>query len=132
MISEGTLPPTRECVLTGRVTDDIVKIRVECERVWKRGPGKGRWAFAVFSVLILPFWPVWALLSWALLDERREDLGHNIVVQLPLRVCGECHSRLRRLSQRRIRRLLREVPVYAQLLAEYPGARVSVADGKSQ
>ena len=72
MISEGKLPPTRECALTGRLTDDVAEIQVECERVWKRGPGRGRWSFAIFSLLFLPFGLLWA---WWLTDEKREELG---------------------------------------------------------
>lgn len=126
-IATGELPSIRQCALTGEVTDDTVEVLVVCERKWLRGPGKRRWAFAILTVLFLPFWPLWILLSWALLDEKREELGRNTVVRLPLRVRGDQRVQVMRLSQRRLRRLLRMEPVYAKLLEEYPGATMRVA-----
>ncbi len=123
MIAEGSLPQTRECALTGRLTDDVVEVEVECQRLWKRGPKKLGWG-CVLSALILPCWPLWLLLGWALLDEKREELGRALVVRIPLRVCRDRQDGLRRMSQRRLRRLLQHVSVYAKLLHEYPGARM--------
>jgi hypothetical protein len=125
MISEGNLPSTRECALTGCLTDDIAVVRVQCERVWKRGPKKSGWFFLLFA-LFLPFFWISALVSWALLDEKREDLGRDTVVDVPLRVCRDQQHRLRCMRQGRIRRLLRADAIYANLLREYPRATVRV------
>ena len=51
-----------------------------------------------------------------------------LTVRLPLRVAASHHHKVRGMSQSRLRRLLRKVPAYAQLLEENPYSRVSVAD----
>jgi hypothetical protein len=54
-----------------------------------------------------------------------------IVLRVPLRVDDRYHPRVRSMGQVRLRRLLRTVPVYAELLDENPYSRVSVADRDS-
>jgi hypothetical protein len=125
MIAEGSLPPSRQCALTGRPTDDVAQVQVECERVWKRGPKtKAGWTFFALAFLIGIFWFVWLWLWWDLLNRKPEELGRDTVVWIPLRVCADQQHRLRRMGQWRLRRLLRQVPIYAQLLNEYPGTLI--------
>ncbi len=45
------------------------------------------------------------------------------------RVARRYHKKLRRMSQRRLKQVLRTVPVYAQLLEENPDARIIVDAG---
>ena len=117
MIAEGALPWGKVCAVSGRPTDDVIELHVQCERSYSpRGS----------SPLVLYFWPLLALIDGAR-SERREILGRDTVVCVPLRVAQDFHHRLaRRTGQRTLRRLLRGVPVYARLLQEYPQARVTV------
>jgi hypothetical protein len=132
MIADGELPPRNVCLVTGRFTKDTADVVVQCERVWKRGPGKATWAFAIFAAIFLPFWVLWIMLDHYSGKEKRQELGRDTLVRIPLRVCAECNDRLRRMSQWRLRRLLRTVPVYASLLKEYPGARIIVPSPRKQ
>jgi hypothetical protein len=125
MIAEGTLPPSRECMLSGQTTDDIARIYVECERIWSRESGRKGWTF-IFTAFFLPFWWLWIILSARMLDQRPEDFGRNTEVSIPIRVCREQQSRLRHMGSWELSELLRRIPIYAKLLDEYRGAKLSV------
>ncbi len=125
MIRDGELPYGDICAISGFPTSDSYDLYVQCESRWIKGPGSGRNLFAVLSVLFLPCWMIWALVAWALLDEKRRELGRDRGVYIPLRVRQEHHQQLRRMrSQSKLRKLLRAVPIYATLLDEYPKARI--------
>ena len=63
--------------------------------------------------------------------EKKKERTRETIVEVPLRVCGEFHGGLsRRWMKRKLRRLLRTVPVYARLLDEYPAARITVAGSR--
>lgn len=126
MIRDGELPEGQLCVISGVPTTDSLDLYVQCESTWIKGPGQGRYVLVVLMILFLPFWIIWFLVGKALLDEERRELGHNRGVSVPLRVSQQCHEQLRRSSQSHIKKLLRTVPVYAQLLNEFPKARVRV------
>ena len=126
-IEIGELPPGTLCVISGRPTTAIADIQVQCERTWIRGPTSKRFALVIVGILLLPFWVIWALVTWALLDEEHQELGRDTFVKTPLRIHEECLPQLKRASQRKLRKLLRTVPLYAELLKEYPGAKVIIA-----
>ena len=69
----------------------------------------------------------WAALFLA--TGKQEDAhGRDTAVEVPLRIHREFHRGLSRWWMRRkLRRLLRTVPVYARLLDEYPKATLAVA-----
>jgi hypothetical protein len=124
--SEGKLPSDRICMLSGWPSDDVVEVRVQCESKWIRGPSRFNRLFIVLGFIILPLWWVWAIFVHNEFSKKHEELGRDRVVYVPLRIAKEHQAKLRRLSQRRLRRILRSVPIYSQLLAEYPQAKIVV------
>jgi hypothetical protein len=74
------------------------------------------------AVLISP------LLALFMKDESQGRIeGRDTYVATPLRVAKRFHDDLaRRARQRRLRKLLCEVPVYARLLNSYPRARIFI------
>ena len=126
MISTGDLPTGQVCALSGDPTSDCYELFVQCESSWMKGPGSGHFAAVILLFLLMPFWFVWMAIGKSMLDEERREVGHNRGVTIPLRICNRCHEKLRRTrSQWKLRRLLRTVPIYAQLLQEFPYARIS-------
>jgi hypothetical protein len=46
-------------------------------------------------------------------------------LRVPIRVIGRSHAAVRKMSQRRLARVLRTVPIYAELLDQNPHARIT-------
>ncbi len=125
MIRDGELPPGDTCAVSGLPTSDSYELYVQCESKWIKGPGTGRYLFVIFTIVFLPFWIIWVLLGKALLDEERRELGRDRSVYTPLRVRQEHHQQLHSMrSQSKLRKLLRDVPIYAKLLDEFPRAKI--------
>jgi hypothetical protein len=61
---------------------------------------------------------------YLLMREPVEWHGREVVVRVPLRVSADYQPEFRRLPAVRIKKLLATIPIYAQLLAEYPQAKV--------
>ncbi len=126
MIRDGELPHGDTCAVSGLPTSDTYRLYVQCESRWIRGPGKLRYLFTILAILFSPFRIIGGLLGKSLLDEERRELGRDRGVYTPLLVRKEYHEQLRRTrSQSKLRRLLRTVPIYADLLDEFPGARIT-------
>jgi hypothetical protein len=113
--------------VTGNTANDLVEVLVECEQKWLRGTRNRRWTYAILALVFFPFRPLSMLFAWTFVDEKREELGYETTVRVPLRACRSQHDCVSRYSQRRLCRLLRTVPMYAKLLDEYPGATVHLA-----
>jgi hypothetical protein len=124
MISAAELPSGNCCACCGRPTDHVANLRVQIESVWKRGPGQTRYMVLLAAVLISPFWWWRALFFESLFDENEQELGRDRFVETPLRVCEEDVRTLNKASRRKLQRLLRTVPIYDDLLSEYPSALV--------
>lgn len=125
MIRDGELPFGDTCAISGLPTSDSCNLYVRCESMWTKGPGFFRHLFIIITCVALPCTIVWALLGWALLEERHEEVGRDRSVCVPLRVRQEHQRRLRRTrNQAKLRKMLRTVPIYAQLLDEYPQAKI--------
>jgi hypothetical protein len=125
MIADGSLPWGETCMVSGSPTDEVLDVVVHCERVHAaRESSKLMVLFALLS-------PILALL--ALREERREPLGRETSVSVPLRVSSPFHRKLaRRGSRGELRRLLRSVPVYAELLDRYPDATVEIREERGK
>jgi hypothetical protein len=124
LIRTGQLPYGDTCALSGWPTKDIFELLVECERPWVKRVGGTALPLQILVALISPI-----LLFWRG-EVRAETHGRETMIRVPLRVRQEHHGRLRRTrSQRKLRRLLRTVPIYARLLDEYPEAYISSASG---
>jgi hypothetical protein len=119
MIRNGELPSGELCPHSDRPATETVYIGVECERAWLR-QGDGSMASSIFT---------WLLFGWiaALIELRKsassEEVGRDTFVELPLSISSDARERilgLRRQSQ--LKSLLRKVPIYSQLLDEFPEA----------
>jgi hypothetical protein len=120
MLAEGTLPWGETCAVSGRPTRDVMRLEVQCERLQlPQDPVK----FVLLLGMCLGPWATLILFQ----GQRDQAHGRETVVTIPLRVCREYHRGLERWwSKRKLRRLLRTVPVYARLLDEYPRAAIAV------
>jgi hypothetical protein len=116
LIGCGELPAGNRCAVSGEPTEDAIELFVEAERISQVGTSVGQ---AVLVALLCS-----PLLAAAMAIKDPRDVGREIVVATPLRVSGIHHRRVRKASQRALKRWLRTIPVYAQLLKEYPRSRV--------
>ncbi len=116
MLRDGRLPWGDTCAYSEFPTEDVFDIAVQCERCYDQDRSGG-WVSFVGMVLVGTLAPV---------SERHESETHGreLVVYTPIRLCEEFHARFRKAGQRRLRRLLRTVPVYGRLLDEHPSARI--------
>lgn len=120
-IRSGELPAGKVCPLSGRPADAIVEIHVQCEEIRVRG---GRISEAA-HIVVLALFGWLGLLMAALSGGERVEHGRDTSVVVPLRVSSSVVEQLRRQrSQRKLKRLLRSVPIYDELLRNYPLARV--------
>jgi len=118
MLAEGQLPPGDTCQFSFRPTKDVLLVTVECETPYARR-GCGWWS--------LLFIGLFSLVAYRLaMQEQIEAVGRETVLRLPLLIDAEFQPQVRRYSASRLSELLRAVPIYAQLLAEFPRARVYV------
>jgi hypothetical protein len=125
LIKNGELPWGEKCALSGQPTSDYLTFEVECERRWIKGPSIARYVCCSLIVLFFPILLLWILLDKSVFFEQKQELGRDKIIRIPLRVAQMHQSRaLRMKTQRGLRRLLRTVPVYSQLLDEYRGARI--------
>ena len=117
MIGSGELPWGDRCAVSGEPTSDAIDLYVEAERVFQGGSNTA--LIALLAVVCSP------LLALILAQKPRQDVGRTTIVHTPLRVAARNQRRvLRWSSQRAIKRWLRSVPVYAELLNDYPRAQV--------
>ena len=120
MIAAKELPMGDNCVCCGRPADLVAFLHVECERSRLAGGGWNWLAIAAGAAIA-----VW-LAFVAQRFTRSEVHGRETSVDLPLRVSSLCQRRLLRLRrQRKLKRLLKTVPLYERLLLEYPRAVVT-------
>lgn len=124
----GELPPLGHCAACGMPTQEIFDLYVECERTRVKEYVPRSW-YVIQIVLIVFFHPIIfisRLFHHASLDKPLIETGRDTVVRTPLCVDSTCASTLRRASQSRLQELLASVPIYKQLIDEYPGAKIIV------
>jgi hypothetical protein len=124
-VADGVLPAGNLCARCGAETSDALPLLVECERTWSHGGGFWRH----FSLFLLG--PIW---FWGLLRRdynNPEVFGRESVVELPLRMCQSCQTTVRQTGSTAAKvRLLQKVPLFEELLREYPQARIVSSDGR--
>jgi hypothetical protein len=116
MLRAGELPAGDRCAVSGEPTSDLIDLYVEAERVSQVGSSLGQ--AALVAVLCSP------ILALTMTLKPPRDVGRSTFVRVPLRVAARYHERVLKSSQRALKRWLRSVPAYAQLLNEYPRAQV--------
>jgi hypothetical protein len=123
MVQTGELPAGRTCVVSRTPTDDVLEFRILVPRSFSSGKSSEQNALLYLWL----FGPLVFLYISRFRPPKIEE-GDAVHVVAPLRVSSRNHSRVRRMSEGRLKKLLRTVPVYAELLDENYLARVSVAD----
>jgi len=125
MLLKGDLPWGDSCTRCGRLADTVVDLYVQCERRWYRGPSARAQWISLLLILLIPFYVIRMVLGYTYFEEKREELGRDTVVRTPVRLCCECLRHCQGMwSQRKLRNVLRSVPVYRELLKEYRWAKV--------
>ena len=115
------MPWGATCAVSGRPTRDVIQIEVQCEHL---APAKDPVKFALLLAMCAGPWATLILFS-----KPGQAHGRDTAVTVPLRVCREYHRGLERWwGRRKLRRLLRTVPVYTRLLDEYPRATIAVVN----
>ena len=121
MINDGSLPAGERCALSGKPTLDVVNLTIKVPTAFQQKGGQG------LQILLGVFVTVWVFLLPSIFA-RTVPLEHSAgILDVPLRISGRLHAKLRKAGQGRLKRVLRTVPIYAQLLEENPFASVSVA-----
>ena len=127
LIRDEELPNGQLCPYSGRPANDVIWVHVECERSWVRG-GDMDTGKAIVWVLFLG----WIGAIIATIDSSnsrpREECGRDTSVAVPLRISSDIRPKLLRLRrQGEWKAILRRVPIYAQLLNDYPTAKITRA-----
>jgi hypothetical protein len=137
MVERGELPEGEVCAFCGEPTLDTLGVHVVVPRAFEQVEGLGAWLLTLLwsPLFSWGFIPVVAGIFQGLFG-RTVPIEESILthqnarsVYTPLRVASRHHGKVRRGSQRRLKRLLRTVPVYAKLLDENPIVRIFVPTG---
>lgn len=123
MIDRGELPFGGVCAVSGKSTGDVMDICVHAEQ-FQKPQEKNLQFLAPFAFLML-FQPS---LTFGRRHRPHGD-GRDTWVRTPLFVDSKYQDKFRRASQKKLKRWLRSVPVYAKLLDEYPLATVEFVQG---
>jgi hypothetical protein len=124
MIREGALPPEENCAVTGEPTREVLMLTIKLPTAFKTKGGILGERLHLLLVALVSWW----LLFLPSLSGRTVGVEEGAtVIQVPLRVCNDAQRKLRGARPARLKRLLRTVPIYAELLNENPFAMVSLA-----
>ena len=123
-IESGELPG-HACVECHQSTNEQWEGTVECERPYVASGDRSFLTILlhVARFAVIPF----IFVIWLLWRSRHDDdisHGHYVAVNVVLRLCPACRQKLGRQTRRRMTRLLKKVPIYQQLLKEYPDATI--------
>jgi hypothetical protein len=127
MIREGALPAGDCCAVTAMPTKDVMLFDVHCEQSYVTGTASRRWGSALMILgffVCLPVGIFMWLVGYDLFNTQVQRVGHDIVVTVPVRVGADSQAGVLRLSQSRLRLILGTVPIYEQLLSDYPKAQI--------
>jgi hypothetical protein len=116
MMHMGELPAGDRCAVSGETTGDEIELYVQAEKVSEVGTSVA--AAALVAVLCSP------ILALAMAIKPKREVGRDTTVATPLRVAAKYHRRVSRSGQRALKRWLRSVAIYDQLLKEYPHSRI--------
>ena len=124
ILRDGSLPEGVVCPYSGRLANEVIYFHIQCERTW--AAGGDREDFLTRFIGFFVFGWVGALIA-SQRSASSEALGRDVSIEVPVRISGDIrHQLLRTKRQRKLKDLLRQTPIYAKLLQEYPGATVAV------
>ena len=121
MVRSGELPALGTCVLSKEPTNDVMEFEILVPRFFKSEQNRDQMMTLLLGLWAIPF--------IALIRRPRFHTEGATTVQTPLCISQRYHAKVGRMSQGRLKRLLRTVPVYAELLDENPDARISALGG---
>jgi hypothetical protein len=121
MVEVGELPAGRTCAVSGKPTDDVLEFEVLVPRSFRNDGDRAQRA--------LDFWLKGSIIGYFVKSIRPPKIDETdaVRVRAPMHVSAIQHVKVRRMSQRRLKKLLCTVPVFAELLQDNPLAQVSVA-----
>lgn len=125
MIRSGELPADDVCAVSGTPTGETVILEILIPKVFRNQDVERSNNALIF------FGGLWAMALVALSGQHKAyatDTDQASTLRVPLRVAEAYHAKVVRMNQRRLRVLLRSVPIYATLLKENPAAQVSVVE----
>jgi hypothetical protein len=122
LLLEGRLPGTRSCAVCHRDTSGLVHARVQCQ--WAVVSAGGPSRAEVAGGCLLSF-GLGLFLHMLRRNAPSKEHGQDVVVVVPLPVCETCRPGLD--GPAALRQALHHVPEYAELLDQYPNARVTRA-----
>jgi hypothetical protein len=115
--------PDAQCASCGVAPAELRHYWVDCERAWVRRRG-GLHLFTLFNFLTIPIIGI-SYVVWR--RSSTEQYGRDKIYRLPLRLCETCQ--IAAFDEKNMKKALRAVSVYDQLLKMYPKAKVS-SEGK--
>ena len=124
MIRTRELPVAGPCPHSGKPANDVVVFRLHFDPVAEEELAATEQAAASSGG-----WSLFGLFSGkggaATAKRSTPALGHDVWVDMPMRVAHEAHAEiLLSRSQKHFRDMLRTVPIYARLLTEHRTARI--------
>ena len=122
LVRRGELPNGSICPYSDRPANATLVLLVKCEQMWVRGGDRWRTGSIVAAVLFCGW--IGALLA-LFSPVRREELGRDTVVEVPVRISSDLADEMLRIrQQKKLKSILRKTPIYAKLLEEFPRASV--------
>lgn len=122
MIQSGDLPSGDICPYSRRPANCTIYVHVQCERLSVRGGDSLDIRDAIAYVLLFGW--IGVLIAYRK-SQPREELGRDTSIELPLRISSDVGSKVLAIrGQKKLKMLLRETPIYAELLQDFPDAEV--------
>ncbi|HEX4613978.1 MAG TPA: hypothetical protein VH092_37700 [Urbifossiella sp.] len=121
MLASGLLPGTHGCAVCGREPAPNARVHIECERA-HTGGGMSKGEVLTGCLLGMVFGWLIGLVALVGLRGQPRQYGADVSVAVPLPVCETCRPALSDATA--LRRALRAVSHYADLLDRYPEARI--------
>jgi hypothetical protein len=120
MLRLGMLPQESRCMGCGAGTEAVTHFWAVCERAYFQKKSTG-WA-----LLFLGLFLGWFKLILHLAVDARDDreLGTDVQLRLPLRICPDCRPVLA--TPGALRDAVLSIPVYADLFDKYPKAALAL------
>jgi len=126
LIDKDRLELGESCVVSGVRTTSVLHFHVQCERIWQRGGSPGFFMLILQILIRIPFGRIGQAMWQDDADDPVEEFGRDSSIVVPLHVAPEYHQQvLGCRNQRKLKKMLRTVPIYDELLDEYPGAIIS-------
>jgi len=121
MVQLGLLPQESRCVFCRRPTAGVAHFWAICERVFVKKDASRVWWIVALSWICFG-WLGLILLMFRARDDRMH--GSDVRLRLPLRMCPDCAPELD--GPGALRAAVLAVPVYADLLDQYPNAELAL------